>query len=781
MNENNDLVQGEPKEGQPDDAEYTGPAATEKKPRGRPKGYLLPTFADLQGMTLEDFSLIRGVLGGMTPREAFIQFYAFRHFDADGTPIVPHGLNLNARMDEMLAKLITAARASSDLSSAAAALEEPWPVAVDAPAPDVAKAHMEFDDWVQGQEADFYSERELIELYEQYVQEHSASAPKQVSVSQLVNKRSALVHRKISALNALQTALVVKPLPSSLVSLWFAPNLLRSFQALGIITLEQLIGYISNNGRHWHKKIRGLGPARAERIEGWLDSHSESLSKTIERTGANWQSQGRRKSQIGKLKAEVPIVDLKANDQGVYVPSSKPLAKRFGIAPLELIRVPHDLDGSTGLFRTTANHIGAGNDMEAIYIWLASYLSVEKNRTFDAYRREIERFANWCFNDAHVAISGVMLSHAMAYQAFLRAIPDRYISEARVVREDPEWRPFRGQLDPRSQQYALGVIARFYSFAVKNGYLTGNPFSSLKSKVSRSAMLDTTRSLDEQDLLWVKGCLSEMEEKPPSSPRAAAIQRRTKLILNLALKTGMRLEEIANTTIEGLRPGFVEGELDSKAWILKVIGKGRTEREIPIFEELKLQIDQHHHDALALLPRNGDTYAIDISEYQAKPPLICALRAPVGHVTADIDDLDAMSKPNLGIGKSGLYRTLKSFFTRNARAPLKAALAALEKHQAAMAKVTQGSTTQASDSLMNRDAVLRHEVRVWKRRMKVSTHWLRHTFATLLINNEDPSRRADLQTAKQLLGHTDINVTALYTRRDETAKIRAVRFLDPLE
>ncbi len=52
----------------------------------------------------------------------------------------------------------------------------------------------------------------------------------------------------------------------------------------------------------------------------------------------------------------------------------------------------------------------------------------------------------------------------------------------------------------------------------------------------------------------------------------------------------------------------------------------------------------------------------------------------------------------------------------------------------------------------------------------LSPHCLRHTFATAIIDSG-----ADLKTAAELLGHTDVATTAIYTHPDFVAKQRAVQ------
>ena len=68
-----------------------------KRKAGRPKGSLGAVLADLTDqVTLEDFGFIRALVNGIEPDKAFRQYYGYRHFDASGSPTVPHGLSIAA-------------------------------------------------------------------------------------------------------------------------------------------------------------------------------------------------------------------------------------------------------------------------------------------------------------------------------------------------------------------------------------------------------------------------------------------------------------------------------------------------------------------------------------------------------------------------------------------------------------------------------------------------------------------------------------------------------------
>lgn len=705
--------------------------------RGRPLGWRMPTMADINGLTLEDFAFIRGVISGIEPTRAFERYYANRHFDANGDPYIPHGLSVNKLARDLENRLLQAAKASahSDTTSAAETLAAPVPED-DAVESLKVQTHMDFTDWSESLPDGIYSENELPERYQEYLESlgDTASAP-QIKVL----TRAQAIERRVKAVNYLQTQLAQRPQGHHTVEIWFARSISRSLKKRGKETMADFVALVGSEGRHWYRNIRGLGPGRALRVEAWLDDHAETVG-AIDRGGPQWQATPVLSTSLRPLQRVPEFQELlPVAGTALVAPGSELLQRRFGIAPLELLAVPMELDGRNGMFRTTTpNHLGARNDYEAIQSWLGTYLSAGKTRTLEAYRREVERFYMWCLLEVRTPLSSIALSHAQAYQAFLGRIPDRYIGDKRVTREHPDWRPFRGQLDPKSQNYALGVIEQLFTALHKNAYVTGNPFQSIRpnSAGAKLRTMDTTRTLHAGDLELVRERLEKLPGLQSKDLRTAALARRTRLILHLAVTTGLRLSEIASTNLSTLRRAIID-HAETDDWMITVIGKGSKPRDVPLNPMVLEAIRAHHEDWKALLPTMAHVRA---SAFDKAPPLIAALQAPVRSSSQAITDMTVLAHDNAALGRDGIARTLKTFFRQ---------LASTIEDERQRARVSS-----------------------------FSTHWLRHTFAheVLRANEGDEG----LKLTQQLLGHVSISTTAEYMKQDESAKVMAAMKINPL-
>jgi integrase len=221
-----------------------------------------------------------------------------------------------------------------------------------------------------------------------------------------------------------------------------------------------------------------------------------------------------------------------------------------------------------------------------------------------------------------------------------------------------------------------------------------------------------------------------------------------------------------------MQPAMVNGMASTDFWMLEVIGKGSKVRTVPISDSLRSMILLHHEDVRRMLREAGESSRERLRAFERRPPLVCALRAPVGHETAVIDDAAAMANDNLSLGKIGLYRVIKSFFVGATKPHIKACEKRLVELEG-KSKVTEAKGDEHAVSiLLESKKEARRELATWLRRSTMTTHWMRHTFAIGILR--DNPNDAGLKLAQQLLGHASIATTQIYLKVDDTAKTKAV-------
>ena len=685
---------------------------------GRKPGSTTATFANLKALTLQDFAFVRGIVSGMKPADAFRQFYANRYFDANGDVAV-HGHTVTARAEQLMQQIANAAQLVQDEQIRAAGRRfaaTQAPVQVSEAVRE--QAHLAFEDWTATLPDGMFGENEMAERYQDYLAQQDTP---EASRDRAVMDEAASITSRVAALNHLQTVLAVPPRPDQPVGMWFAPSLAARLAGLKLSALGELVRWIAWRGPRWHSDVKGLGPKRAARVLGWLREAEGSLGRI---DGPAWDHVG--------------TTLLPATTSGsLALPSPTGQSISNALVPLTLLQVPDRLSGVNGEFRNPkGNAWNAWCDLEAIRHWLHLYEAAGRVRTLEAYQRELERFYLWCIVKRAKALSSINSQDALAYQEFLGAVPPEWITWRRVARTHRLWRPFRGQLDFVSQHYAIAVVREFYDACLHSGYLTINPFADVKAhaKARRKKRLDATRSLSDEDLQLVGAQLAALPGLKSKDPLRRALALRTQLIVHLALTTGLRLAEIVSASTVDLRRQMVDGEL---AWVLSVEGKGSKLREATLHDHVHALVAQHHRDWRSLV---GSSNPDRTAAFERRPPLVAALHARAGDGIGSniISDQTELAHDNGALSRVGLYRTLKTFF-------------------------------KLVGCMSGADAT---------RFGKVSTHWLRHTFAHHVLRTSPGDQ--GLKLAQQLLGHDDISTTAEYLKQANTDLIRASRRVQPL-
>lgn len=276
-------------------------------------------------------------------------------------------------------------------------------------------------------------------------------------------------------------------------------------------------------------------------------------------------------------------------------------ASASGTLPIESIILAHDLDGSSGINRATANRpqISATNDVEAIKAWLARFFDTKT--TFENYRKEAERLLLWATLQLNKPLSSLTHEDFLLYQRFL-ADPQpafRWVAKEgrKVARSHPEWRPFAGPLSSTSQRQAIVILNALFSWLVNAGYLAGNPLS-LSRQRNRKAKPRITRYIE--DDLWI-----EVKRTIDTMPKETSRQRehyyRLRWLFSLLYLCGLRISEVIDNTMGGF---FCRRDKDGEErWWLEITGKGSKTRIIPATSELMTELARYRREkGLSTIP-----------------------------------------------------------------------------------------------------------------------------------------------------------------------------------
>lgn len=276
------------------------------------------------------------------------------------------------------------------------------------------------------------------------------------------------------------------------------------------------------------------------------------------------------------------------------------------VAPIEILVVPHELDGSRGTNRewNVPRQIGADTDVAAVLAWLANFTATQT--TFDAYRKEAERFLLWCIVERRKPLSSLTHEDWLSYKVFLaHPLPrERWISEQsrRYSRSDPRWRPFAGPLSASSQRQAGVILNSMFSWLVNAGYLAGNPLSLSRQRSQRQAPR-IERYLDEQ--LWqeVKATIDAL---PRETQREREHYLRLRWLVTLCYVCGLRISEIAENSMGSF---FCRRDRDgAERWWLEILGKGSKLRLVPATSELMVELARYRRQlSYPALPVPGES------------------------------------------------------------------------------------------------------------------------------------------------------------------------------
>jgi site-specific recombinase XerD len=228
--------------------------------------------------------------------------------------------------------------------------------------------------------------------------------------------------------------------------------------------------------------------------------------------------------------------------------------------------------------------IDAKNDAEAISTFLNEYK--DSSETLRSYAKEVERFLLWCIHIAKTNISSLRRNHLTNYLDFLKNPTPKKMwcapSTGRLKKDgniNPAWRPFVKGLGANSIKKSIKILDSFFNYLVQTNYLIGNPLAVDRRRKRRNQakldIIDRYLELDE-----IHATLNAISEYPSHNKTITFQAIRARYIILLLFYSGLRIAEAANHTMGN----FIQREGN---WFLRVVGKGKKRREIPVPDELR--------------------------------------------------------------------------------------------------------------------------------------------------------------------------------------------------
>ena len=555
------------------------------------------------------------------------------------------------------------------------------------------------------------------------------------AATQRLRQRARLIARQLEALRWLEGLVAQSPKAGDSVAAWLNPTLAGHLEAADIFTLAQLVERINGVGRRWYVGVKAMGEGKAQRIVAWL----QDLAGT---PGAGPALQLGR--HVALARSKLYAHELKA----VVLPSSD-------IRPLEKFIVPDALDGTRGLYRRPQPQclLAASNDYQAILAWLRSkhgltpdqkaHLNARRRQrhmgdgsvveqgldwlqalsnTQRAYRKEAERFLLWAITHQGKALSSMSNEDCIAYRDFL-ADPQprsRWCGDRARERWSPLWRPFEGPLSASAQRHTVTILKNLYGFLVDQNYLMGNPWSAVAVPRTAGPKVNAGRSFTLAQWAFIERQLEML--------KTTSANLRLTFGLHLLYATGLRLSEVVAATVDDMQwveyPADASDDQTMQGWMLRVIGKGQKEREVPLPTEVVGELAKY------LVSRGLEADPEDIGNQGAfllGKASDAAERAP-GLSTGQALD------PRQGIAATTFYDQIKAFFT------------------------------DCGDVLRGQG-----DGKGGERFAKASTPWMRHSHASHAIAGGMP-----IEIAQQNLGHASLATTTVYVTTEKRRRMKAV-------
>lgn len=444
--------------------------------------------------------------------------------------------------------------------------------------------------------SDFYSENELIQLYSEHYPESPDPERNERSF-----RRQKWISEQSSALFWIQEFLSSSPLPHDTLEAWFEGTAVDHMQKAGILTLDDLKGFIEEFGKSWYSRVDGIGAAVAGRIVDWIDENAASLGPLPARARMTRLDVARSVSPSSGG-AAMFFAERQGSTEAPRAPatlSNRPVAPRSQLtvidAPVPALIPSDELLAALPLRRRPMQPpieeslIGARSDLDAMNSWIEAKAGSDHTRRI--YRREVERFLIFLEGEKSVGLRDALVEDVTDYRNFLSLVgrfkdgepwPFRrpqssYVGPRNTPRADPRWRPFAGPLQAQSAQYSLIVVKSFLDYLVKVRYIFANPMDSVSLKLAVVEQAPAPKGFSQGQFKLI----TEYVNSLPANHDGA----RRRFLTVFAYQSALRLSELAAATTSDIT--LIEKEREAgHHLLLSVLGKGNKRRTVYLGPEV---------------------------------------------------------------------------------------------------------------------------------------------------------------------------------------------------
>lgn len=185
-----------------------------------------------------------------------------------------------------------------------------------------------------------------------------------------------------------------------------------------------------------------------------------------------------------------------------------------------------------------------------------AHAAVERNlspRTVEAYGRDLRRFAGWLEGEGVHGLSALSRAHVSGFVQWLE----------------------REGLSPRSRTRALVAVRRLVQHGARTGECRTDPLDGVEAPRFGKPLPRTLRPDETQALLAATD---------PDDPLGC----RDRAMLEVLYGAGLRVSELVSLPLSGL---------DRRAGLVRVMGKGRKERIVPLGEPALEAVERYLADA----------------------------------------------------------------------------------------------------------------------------------------------------------------------------------------